>query len=265
MESHHPDILELRSIYIALARIENYTLHLDNTKFQKDLRTVDAVIRCLLIIGSTSEKISKPFKKKHDSIPWNDFVKCGKIAQFQESQVWNLIKHESVGLLKYLNLINHRLLEFGYKTAAHDCLDLTFSLSGLTRLANGEDEDSIIIQSMIEDINIKESIKLTAKDIDVKNLYEVFSNHDKALKTIQDEKNSHIQRILLTDKDNEKRAFFYFSDLVLGIKLIAKKIKGETISEPRLMRHDERKSVDLITDFKYPIATKSSIWTIGMK
>lgn len=265
MNSQHPDILKLRSIYIALARIENYTSRLDQTTFQKDLRTIDAVIRCLQIIGSMSEKISKPFKKDYASIPWDNFIKCGKMSQFQESQVWNLIKNESIGLLKYLNSINHRLSESGYKTTANDCLDLTFSLSGLTRLANGEDEDSKIIQSIIEEINIKESIQLTVSDIDMKNLIEVFSNHDEALKTIQEEKKLHIQRNLLTEKDNEKRVFFYFSDLVLGIKLMAKKLKGETIPEPRLIRREERKNVGLISDSKYPITSKSSIWTVSKK
>lgn len=54
----------------AVGRIERYVTHLSYKKFLKDVKTQDAVVRNLEIIGEAVKNISADFKKKHKSVEW---------------------------------------------------------------------------------------------------------------------------------------------------------------------------------------------------
>ena len=54
----------------AISDIRNFTSGLDFTAFQKDKKTIYAVIRCLEIIGEAVKNISVKAKSKYPHIPW---------------------------------------------------------------------------------------------------------------------------------------------------------------------------------------------------
>ncbi len=64
----------LNDIYEAIQRIELYTKGIDYENFLKDIKTQDAVIRNLEIIGEAAKNISDDFKSKNPQLPWKDLA-----------------------------------------------------------------------------------------------------------------------------------------------------------------------------------------------
>jgi len=62
------DLIE--DILICLSKIAQYVHGLDYDDFVNDLKTQDAIIRNLEIIGEASKKLSPDIKEKHTNIPW---------------------------------------------------------------------------------------------------------------------------------------------------------------------------------------------------
>lgn len=62
----------LSDILEAIGRIQDYIASLDYTDFLRDLKTRDAVIRNLEIIGEASKSIDNDFKKKFQGVPWKE-------------------------------------------------------------------------------------------------------------------------------------------------------------------------------------------------
>ena len=63
----------LGHILEAIARIESYTLSLDQVSFEADVKTQDAVIRNMEIIGEACNNIRKhapDFALSHPEVPW---------------------------------------------------------------------------------------------------------------------------------------------------------------------------------------------------
>jgi uncharacterized protein with HEPN domain len=58
------DILE------ALLNIENFTFGMNIAAFQKDKKTIYAVIRCIEVIGEASLKVPNLIKEKYARVPW---------------------------------------------------------------------------------------------------------------------------------------------------------------------------------------------------
>jgi uncharacterized protein with HEPN domain len=54
--------------------IENYTRNLSFEEFEKDRKTIDAVIRNFEIIGEASSKLPKEFREKYPEIPWKSII-----------------------------------------------------------------------------------------------------------------------------------------------------------------------------------------------
>ncbi|MBI5149727.1 MAG: DUF86 domain-containing protein [Candidatus Omnitrophica bacterium] len=65
----------LRDIQEAIKRTLGYTKNIDYPKFTLDIKTQDAVIRNLEIIGEASKNISKNLTSKHPQMAWNDLAK----------------------------------------------------------------------------------------------------------------------------------------------------------------------------------------------
>ena len=60
----------LRDIDIAIERIENYVKGLTYADFLTDLKTQDATIRNLEIIGEAVKHLPNDFRKRYPQIPW---------------------------------------------------------------------------------------------------------------------------------------------------------------------------------------------------
>jgi len=64
----------LSDIHEAILRIELYIQHIDYESFLEDIKTQDAVVRNLEIIGEAAKNITDEFKEKHPQILWKDLA-----------------------------------------------------------------------------------------------------------------------------------------------------------------------------------------------
>jgi len=67
------DVVYLRHIVEAIDRIRSYT-SAGHVAFGQDLKTQDAVIRNLQIIGEASKKISAKMREAHRDVPWKNMT-----------------------------------------------------------------------------------------------------------------------------------------------------------------------------------------------
>jgi uncharacterized protein with HEPN domain len=64
----------LNDIQEAIKRIIAYTENLTYDPFMEDLKTQDAVIRNLEVMGEATKNLSSPLRKKYPQIPWKDLA-----------------------------------------------------------------------------------------------------------------------------------------------------------------------------------------------
>ena len=67
------DLLYLRHILEAIDRIRAYTTA-GHDLFRSDLKTQDAVVRNLQIIGEASKKVSPEMRAAQPSVPWKEMM-----------------------------------------------------------------------------------------------------------------------------------------------------------------------------------------------
>ena len=94
----------LTDITEAIDRIGIYIKELNYEKFLQDIKTQDAVIRNIEIIGEAVKNLSKDLREKHKEIEWKDVAGMrDKIIHFyfgvKWEIVWDVIKNE-IPLLK---------------------------------------------------------------------------------------------------------------------------------------------------------------------
>lgn len=77
----------LRDIAESLSRIKQYTKDMTIDQFDEDLKTKDAVIRCLTVIGEAVKNVPDDFRNEHPEIQWR------KIAGMRD-----VIVHEYFGV-----------------------------------------------------------------------------------------------------------------------------------------------------------------------
>jgi len=63
-----------RHILEAIERIEEFTKDFSKEEFMKSVKTQDAVIRRLEIIGEAAGNISNKIKNKYEEIPWKKII-----------------------------------------------------------------------------------------------------------------------------------------------------------------------------------------------
>ena len=67
---HRDWTFQVRDILEAIATIHKYTAGLEFEDFSKDRRTVDAVIRNLIVIGEAASRIPNDVCESNLSVPW---------------------------------------------------------------------------------------------------------------------------------------------------------------------------------------------------
>ena len=70
--SDHDFLSDIRE---ALQRIEEYSHGLTYEQFISDLKTQDAVVRNLEIIGEAAKNVSDTFRRQHPNIAWSELAK----------------------------------------------------------------------------------------------------------------------------------------------------------------------------------------------
>lgn len=75
--SERADVDCLLDIQEAIGRIRQYTQQLTYQRFLQDIKTQDAVIRNLEIIGEATKNLSAEIHEKHATVPWKGMAGVG--------------------------------------------------------------------------------------------------------------------------------------------------------------------------------------------
>lgn len=82
----------LKDIDEAIKRIETFTHGMDYDGFLSDIKTQDAVIRNIEIIGEAAKNISSDFKEEHENIEWKKIAGMrDKIIHFYFGVNWDIV------------------------------------------------------------------------------------------------------------------------------------------------------------------------------
>lgn len=73
----------LRDIAHHIDLAAHFVSGFDGDAFKADLRTVDAVTRCLEIISEASRRLPDALKARHPSIAWKDMAGAGNIYRLR--------------------------------------------------------------------------------------------------------------------------------------------------------------------------------------
>lgn len=108
--------LYIEDILECIRKIEIYIEDMNFEDFKKDIKTIDAVIRNLEIIGEASNNISNEIKNKYDDVPWRDIVDFRNRITHEYfgislTIVWRIIKQEFPRLKEQMK----QILEKGEK------------------------------------------------------------------------------------------------------------------------------------------------------
>jgi uncharacterized protein with HEPN domain len=64
----------LQDILVSINDIESFTVNMDFLSFQKDKKTIYAVIRCIEVLGEAAKKMPKSIRDKYPRVPWSVMV-----------------------------------------------------------------------------------------------------------------------------------------------------------------------------------------------
>ncbi|MFC1620845.1 DUF86 domain-containing protein [Candidatus Omnitrophota bacterium] len=89
----------LMDIIGAIERIEEFTHGITAKGFEKDEKTIFAVIRALEVIGEAAKKIPLPVRKKYSQIPWLEItgMRNKLIHEYfgvNVKVIWNTVKED---------------------------------------------------------------------------------------------------------------------------------------------------------------------------
>jgi len=95
----------LQHILESIERIEEFVKGMSKQQFLEDVKTQDAVLRRLEIIGEAAKNLPEEFKKKHREIPWREIVDMRNIVVHKYFGVdlditWEVVKNDLPDLKK---------------------------------------------------------------------------------------------------------------------------------------------------------------------
>jgi uncharacterized protein with HEPN domain len=82
----------------ALEEIENFTAGLDVQSFEKDARTVAAVLYKLIIIGEAANQVPEAVRSQHPEVDWQHLRETRNIVTHvyfgvDAPRIWRIAKH----------------------------------------------------------------------------------------------------------------------------------------------------------------------------
>lgn len=91
MPDDRPWALRFMDIIQAAERINGYIENLNENEFNRDLRTVDAVSRNIILIGDASAKLDDVVRESLSNIPWGDIIGMRNILVHEYYRVDNAL------------------------------------------------------------------------------------------------------------------------------------------------------------------------------
>ncbi|MCK9186338.1 DUF86 domain-containing protein [Candidatus Gracilibacteria bacterium] len=103
-------LLYINDIYDSCNKILKYTKGYDLAKFEKDEKTMDAIIRNLEIIGEAAKAMPTEFRKIHKNIPWKEIAGMrDKITHeyfgVDDNILWTTVQNDVPALKKEISKI----------------------------------------------------------------------------------------------------------------------------------------------------------------
>ncbi len=97
--------LYFEDIVTAISDIEEFTKDMSYESFKKDKKTIQAVVRCLEIIGEAANNIPDEFKKNYPEIHWREMISMrNKVLHeyfgIDEEIIWQTITEDLLPLKK---------------------------------------------------------------------------------------------------------------------------------------------------------------------
>ena len=101
------DIASLLDILVAARLAREFVSGFSFEQFAEDIKTQDAVIRRIEIIGEATRRISPQFKAKHPTIPWSQMqgMRNALIHEYDEvviETVWEVVTSDLIELIAQL-------------------------------------------------------------------------------------------------------------------------------------------------------------------
>ncbi len=102
--------LYLEDLITSLLKIEDYTQGFSFESFDKDFKTIDAVVRNLEIIGEAARNIPEEFVESHTNIPCQEMIGMrNKVIHeyfgVDTEILWKTIKDDLPGLKKQITVL----------------------------------------------------------------------------------------------------------------------------------------------------------------
>jgi len=106
-------LVYLDDILEAIKKIKNYTKGLDFSKFQRDSKTIDAVVRNFEVMGEVGKRIPGEAKRQSPEIPWRAMsgMRDKMIHEYSGIElevVWKTIQEDLPVLEKQLKTLKKR-------------------------------------------------------------------------------------------------------------------------------------------------------------
>jgi len=97
----------ITDILRAVESIQSYTRDMQFDSFARDRRTVDAVVRNLIVIGEASSRIPKNVVAAHPEIPWAEMSAMRNLVVHEyfgvsDRIVWDTVQHDLPPLVEPL-------------------------------------------------------------------------------------------------------------------------------------------------------------------
>ncbi len=93
------DLESLIDIVDSINIIRQYTANTSKDELATDLKTQDAVLRRITIIGEATKRLSTEFRSQHSSIPWKEIAGMRDVIthdydEVNINEVWDVVCHD---------------------------------------------------------------------------------------------------------------------------------------------------------------------------